>query len=147
MKRSERLQLVQRVAQQHEDKAAKALKMAEQKISFEQRQLDQLLDYQHSYQDTQKLAGSQGIGVQQYLVYQHFLDQIEVMITNQQRVVLQTKQQYQQLMRHWQQLYLRRRSLAQLAEKVSMAEFIEQEKAEQKAIDEIVNQMHARSGP
>ncbi|WP_119394984.1 flagellar export protein FliJ [Salinibius halmophilus] len=144
MKRSERLRLVERVAQQHEDKAAKALKMAEQKISFEQQQLEQLVTYQQTYQNTQKQAGSQGIGVQQYLVYQHFLDQIEVMIANQQRVVNQAQQQYQQLMRHWQQLYLRRRSMAQLAEKVSLSEFMEQQKAEQKAIDEIVNQMQAR---
>lgn len=144
MKRSERLKVVEQIARQHEEKAAQALRMAEQKAEFEQHQLEQLIEYQSNYQQTQKKAGSQGIGVQQYLVYQHFLDQVEVMINNQERVLQQVQVQYQQLMQHWQTLYLRRKSLAQLAEKVSLTEFAEEERIAQKAIDEIVNQMHAR---
>lgn len=144
MKRSERLKVVEQIARQHEEKAAQALRMAEQKAEFEQHQLEQLIEYQSNYQQTQQKAGSQGIGVQQYLVYQHFLDQVEVMINNQERVLQQVQVQYQQLMQHWQALYLRRKSLAQLAEKVSLSEFAEEERIAQKAIDEIVNQMHAR---
>lgn len=136
--------MVEQIARQHEEKAAQALRMAEQKAEFEQHQLEQLIEYQSNYQQTQKKAGSQGIGVQQYLVYQHFLDQVEVMINNQERVLQQVQVQYQQLMQHWQTLYLRRKSLAQLAEKVSLTEFAEEERIAQKAIDEIVNQMHAR---
>lgn len=143
MKRSDRLKLVERVARQHEDKAAQALQMAEQKLAFEYQQLADLQAYQDTYQSTQQQASMQGIGVQQYMVYQHFLDQIEVLISNQQRTIEQVKNQHQQLLNHWQNLYLRRKSLAQLAEKVSLEEFVAEEKQAQKQIDELVMQMHA----
>lgn len=147
VKRSERMQLIERLAQQREDQAAQALAQTRQRIEQERRQLDELHSYRREYQGYLEQQGGAGISILQWRRTQGFIDQLGGVITQQEGVIQRWEQQEQQLIQRWQALYQRRRSLSQLVEKISFEEFVEADRQEQKALDEMVSQMMQRSTP
>lgn len=141
MKRSQRLQLVERLAQQREDQAAQALHQARHQLAGEQRQLAELEGYRGEYQQYLQVQGGQGLSILQWRRTQGFIDQLGQVIAQQEGVIRQWQRQEAQLLEHWRQLYQRRKTLGQLVERVSMEEIIEADRREQKALDEMVSQM------
>ena len=146
-KRSERMQLIERLARQREDQAAQALAQTRQRIEQEHRQLDELVGYRREYQGYLEQQGGEGMSILQWRRTQGFIDQLGGVIQQQEGVIQRWRQQEQQLLQHWRSLYQRRRSLSQLVEKISLEEFIEADRREQKALDEMVSQMMQRSQP
>lgn len=146
MKRSERMQLIERLARQREDQAAQALAQTRQRIEQEQAQLTELEGYRREYQGYLVERGSTGLSILQWRRTQGFIDQLGDVIQQQEGVMRRWHDQEQQLLRRWQALYQRRRSLGQLVEKISIEEFIEADRQEQKALDELVGQMMRQGG-
>jgi len=144
-KRSERMQLIERLARQREDQAAQALAQTRQRIEQERQQLDELFGYRREYQGYLEQQGGKGMSILQWRRTQGFIDQLGSVIQQQEGVIQRWLQQEQQLLQRWQSLYQRRRSLSQLVEKISLEEFIEADRQEQKALDEMVSQMMQRS--
>lgn len=144
-KRSERMQLIERLARQREDQAAQALAQTRQRIEQERLQLDELHGYRREYQSYLEQQGGAGISIMQWRRTQGFIDQLGGVIQQQEGVIRRWQQQEQQLLQHWRTLYQRRRSLSQLVEKISIEEFIEADRQEQKALDEMVSQMTNRA--
>lgn len=141
MKRSERLQIIEKLAQQREDQAAKALAQLRAQLDNEQAQLSELDSYRTEYQAYLQRQGSEGLSIVQWRRTQGFIDQLSQVMQQQQEVIRRCHEQESQLLQHWQRLYQRRKSLEQLVERVSLDEFIAADRAEQKAIDELVSQM------
>ncbi|MCH8530536.1 MAG: flagellar export protein FliJ [Saccharospirillum sp.] len=141
MKRSERLHIIEKLAQQREDQAAKALAQLRAQLENEQAQLDELDSYRTEYQSYLQRQGSEGLSIVQWRRTQGFIDQLSQVMRQQQQVISRFHEQEGQLLQHWQRLYQRRKSLGQLVERVSLDEFIAADRAEQKAIDELVSQM------
>lgn len=141
MKRSERLHIIEKLAQQREDQAAKALAQLRAQLENEQAQLDELDSYRTEYQSYLQRQGGEGLSIVQWRRTQGFIDQLSQVMRQQQEVISRFHQQESQLLQHWQRLYQRRKSLGQLVERVSLDEFIAADRAEQKAIDELVSQM------
>lgn len=141
MKRSERLQIIERLAQQREDQAAKALAQLRAQLENEQAQLAELDSYRAEYQSYLQRQGGEGLSIVQWRRTQGFIDQLTHVMQQQQSVISRIHEQESQLLQHWQRLYQRRKSLGQLVERVSLDEFIAADRAEQKAIDELVSQM------
>lgn len=144
-KRSERLQLIERLAKQREEQAAQALQQARQQLDQEIKQLDELADYQAEYHQALQTSGGNGVSIEQWRRTQGFIDQLEIVMGRQQGVIRQWQEQEAKLLAHWQSLYQRRKTLNQLVEKVSMEELIEADRREQKALDEVVSQMRQRN--
>ncbi|WP_146171264.1 flagellar export protein FliJ [Saccharospirillum sp. MSK14-1] len=145
MKRSERLQVIERLAKQREDQAAQALQQARAQLEQEIKQLDELADYQRDYHQSLQASGGGGISIEQWRRTQGFIDQLETVMGRQRGVIQQWQEQEAKLLAHWQSLYQRRKTLNQLVEKVSMEELIEADRREQKALDEVVSQMRQRT--
>lgn len=146
MKRSERLQIIEKLAQQREDQAARALAQLRTQLDSEKAQLEELDSYRTEYQAYLQRQGSEGLSILQWRRTQGFIDQLTLVMRQQEAVIGRFHEQEAQLLQHWQRLYQRRKSLAQLVERVSLEEFVAADRAEQKAIDELVNQIgNARS--
>ena len=145
MKRSERLQVIERLAKQREDQAAQALQQARAQLEQEVKQLDELAEYQRDYHQSLQVSGGSGISIEQWRRTQGFIDQLETVMGRQRGVIQQWQDQEAKLLAHWQGLYQRRKTLSQLVEKVSMEELVEADRREQKALDEVVSQMRQRS--
>ncbi|WP_108124466.1 flagellar export protein FliJ [Saccharospirillum mangrovi] len=144
-KRSERLQLIERLAKQREEQAAQALQQARNQLGQEIKQLEELANYQAEYHQSLQVSGSTGVSIEQWRRTQGFIDQLEIVMGRQQGVIRQWQDQEAKLLAHWQSLYQRRKTLNQLVEKVSMEELIEADRREQKALDEVVSQMRQRN--
>lgn len=145
MQRSERLQVIERLAKQREDQAAQALQQARVQLEQEVKQLEELADYQREYHHSLQVSGGSGISIEQWRRTQGFIDQLETVMGRQHRVIAQWQEQEAKLLAHWRSLYQRRKTLNQLVEKISMEELIEADRREQKALDEVVSQMRQRS--
>lgn len=144
MKRSARLKMVEQVAMVHENKAAQALALAQQQLQQEQERLQSLRDYQQDYQHTGQHRGHTGMSMHQFLTIQSFLDQIEVLLVRQQEAIDAAKHQLEYSRGQWLRLHQRRKSIAGLAEKMELQEWLAQEKQEQKQLDDLIVQMQAR---
>lgn len=143
-KRSERLQLIERLAKQREEQAAQALQQARQQLGQEIKQLEELAEYQAEYHQALQTSGNHGVSIEQWRRTQGFIDQLEIVMGRQQGVIRQWQEQEAKLLAHWQSLYQRRKTLNQLVEKVSMEELVEADRREQKALDDVVSQMQQR---
>lgn len=144
MKRSARLKLVEQVTQAHEQKAAQVVAVAQQALEREQERLQALAQYQLDYQQQGASRGQQGMSINHFLTIQGFLDQIDTLTQQQEYSVSLADQQLQQAKAAWLRLYHRRKSIAQLAEKVELQEWLVQEKQEQKILDDLIVQMQSR---
>lgn len=144
MKRSQRFAVIERLAKQREDQAAQALQQARAQLAQEQQQLEELAGYQAEYHRALEVTGGSGISIEQWRRTQGFIDQLETVMVSQRRVIGQWQEQEARLLEHWQSLYQRRRTLNQLVERFSMEELVEADRREQKALDEVVNQMRQR---
>lgn len=145
MKRSERLQVIERLAKQREEQAAQALQQARAQLAQEVQQLEELAGYQQEYHNALQASGSGGVSIEQWRRTQGFIDQLETVMVRQRQVIGQWQQQEAKLVAHWQSLYQRRKTLNQLVERVSLDELIEADRREQKALDEVVSQMRQRN--
>ncbi len=144
MKRSARLKLVEQVAEAHEQKAAQALSLAQQQLEKEQQRLQSLLDYQQDYQKQGNERAQQGMNIHYFLTIQGFMDQLDTLEQQQKFAIEQAEKQLLQAKQHWLQLYQRRKSIGQLAEKVELQEWLAQEKQQQKILDDLIVQMQSR---
>jgi flagellar FliJ protein len=147
MKRSDRMQIIEKLARQREDQAAHALAQTRQRLEQEVAQLNELEGYRSEYLTYLETQGSVGLSIMQWRRTQGFIDQLGGVIGQQEGVIKQWQRQEQQVLMQWQTLYQRRKSIGNLVDKLSMEELVEADKQEQKALDELVGQMLQRSGP
>lgn len=139
MLRSNRLQIVEKLAKQREDQAAQALAQVRAQIETEEKRLSELLDYREEYQTYLSTQGAQGISMQQWRRTQGFIDQLADLAQRQQLTIQQWHQREAQVMQKWRELYQRRKNIGSYIEKISMEEAVAADKQEQKQIDELVN--------
>lgn len=144
MKRSSRMEVVERVIRQQEDRAAAALGLAQTQVKQEQQKLQELHDYLNSYENDMLSKGGQGISGQQWQNFQYFLGQLEQVIGQQQHTIVVAEQQLEKIRLQWQQIHIKRKSIASLVENIRFEEWMVEEKREQKALDELVSQLQAR---
>lgn len=136
IKRSKRMAVVLTLAERAEDLAAQRLQEARQQHQLEQDKLQELREYFQDYAD-QIDQQRQGLTAQTMMTYRHFLQQLEQSVTVQQTRVKQGEQLNERLLVEWQQLYHRRRSIAELIQRLQVSENAALEKQLQKEIDEL----------
>jgi len=143
--RAERLGIVEKLAKQREDQAAQALAQIRNQLEVEQKRYDELIDYRLDYQTYLDQKGTEGISMQQWRRTQGFIDQLTDLAARQQTTLSSWQQREAQIMDKWRELYQRRKNIGQFINKISIEEAIAADKAEQKQIDELINQRFSQS--
>jgi len=144
MKRSERLSVVERLIAKQEQQMAQALGIARQQLAGEEKKQSELEDYLVSYQDDLTAKSQKGVSGAQWQNYQFFIGQLESVIVQQQRAVNRAQEQVMMVTKKWQQINIKKKSMSGLIDNIRMEELVEQEKKDQKEIDDLVNQMMAQ---
>ena len=141
MKRSQRMQPVRKLKQQEERQLAKKLAQAQQALQREESQLTMLHQYQREY--FQGLTGSQQqartgtISATDLEKYQMFLSRLERAIQNQNQVKVLKEKAVEAARQAWAQANARLKALDNLIETMRLEEQREQDKKEQRLIDDL----------
>lgn len=141
MKRSERLSVVEKLIAKQEQQMAQALGIARQQLAGEEKKQAELEEYLVSYQDDLTTKSQQGVSGAQWQNYQFFIEQLESVILQQKRSVYRSQEQVKMVTQKWQQINIKKKSMGGLIDNIRMEELVEQEKKDQKVIDDMVTQM------
>lgn len=139
MKRSQRLQVVEKLAKQREDQAAAALVQIRNQLKLEQQRYDELVQYRDEYMGYLDTQGNQGMSIEQWRRTQGFIDQLGDLMVRQSHTIQQWLEREDQILKKWQLAYQRRKNIAQYIENISIEELVIADKKEQQAIDELVS--------
>lgn len=140
MSRSQRLQIVEKLAKQREDQAAQALAQVRAQLESEESRLEELVQYRQEYLNYLDTQGSQGISMQQWHRTQGFIDQLADLAVRQQQAIATWRQREHQVLDKWRELHQRRKNIGGYIDKISTEEAIAADKKEQKLIDELISQ-------
>jgi len=140
MKRSVRLNIVEKLAKQREDQAAQALAEVRSQLEIEDKRLQELVEYREEYMGYLDQQGAAGISMQQWRRTQGFIDQLADLAQRQQIAIDGWRAREQQVLDKWRLLYQRRKNIGQYINKLSMEELAAEDKKEQKVIDELISQ-------
>jgi flagellar FliJ protein len=144
MKRSKRLGTVVDLAQRKVEEAALALAFVQRKLGEEENKLAQLEQYLSEYRATIQSQGRKGFSVQEFRRYNAFSENVAKAITQQTQQVNTVKHQIEQVRRHWQMLDGRHKGVLKLRDKALTQENVEQERQEQKELDELAGRWRLR---
>lgn len=141
MKRSERMQPVRKLKQQEERQLAKRLAQAQQALQKEESQLQMLQQYQREYFNAVTGSQSQGstgsIRAIDLEKYQMFLSRLERAIQNQGEVRVLREKAVEAARQAWAEANSRLKALDNLIEKMRFEEEREQDKREQRMLDDM----------
>jgi len=139
MQRSKRLEPIRLMAERDERQAAETLGKTRQQLEEQDQRLGQLREYKLEYQHRLVESGRQGMTAPQIISFQNFLNQLELAIEQQRAIVDKLSQTLQQQQALWQQKYLRLKAMETVVNQHLTQEAAVAAKAEQKLIDELVN--------
>ena len=141
--RAKRMQLVLSLTERQEKDAAARVEECKTLLVQEQEQLQQLQDYSGQYMEA--YADKSGsLQVQERINYSSFIQRLTVAIDEQRFKVERTAKVHEQALARWQDVYLRRKSISQLIERLQQEENALLDKRLQKELDELAAQQFNR---
>lgn len=142
-RRSQRLAVVLRLAEQQEQASAQRLADYRVQIAGEQAQLEQLQHYAEDYMGDygQRRTGLRGSDM---IAYSSFIRRLMEAQDEQRRKLAAMDQTLAKLQADWQDRYRHRQSVAQLIERLQRAENQAEERRLQKELDEFAAQQLRR---
>lgn len=142
--RSERLKVVLDLEQRKEDEALDVMNRARQQVQHHQQQLESLRQYQADYRD-QMRQGQQGVvTVSRLQGWQAFIAQLDQAILAEEKQVQRAVMSFEKARDAWREAYERKQGMVRHIEACRAQEQRDQDKREQKALDEAANRIHAR---
>ncbi|WP_148862333.1 flagellar export protein FliJ [Marinobacter fonticola] len=142
--RSQRLQVVLALEQRREDQALDLMNRARQQLQHHQQQLESLRQYQADYR-VQMRQGQQGVvSVNRLQGWQAFIAQLDHAIQAEEKQAQRANASYEKARDGWREAYERKQGMVRHIEACRAQEQREQDKREQKALDEAANRIHAR---
>ncbi|PCK06342.1 MAG: flagellar export protein FliJ [Alteromonadaceae bacterium] len=136
--RSKRMTVVLDLAKREQDQAAKSLELHQQKLLEEQARLRELESYYRDYEgDSGGLQTT--LRASQLANSRRFLGQLAEAQRQQEVQIAQLEKNYDAARQHWMECHLKQENLDKLIERYRQEEASEQEKHEQKQIDELVS--------
>ena len=130
MKRSRRLQPVARLAENHEQQAARALGDAQTQLTQAEQRLGELQSYREEYERRFQQMGSSGMGSLQMADYRQFLHNLSKAIEQQEVIVQQAMNLVVQRKQHW---FAKRGNTQMLDNVVQRYESMEQREDDRKS--------------
>lgn len=133
---SKRWQTVVDIAGIESDKAGQDLQESRQQHTEQQRQLEQLLQFQQEYKERLAAVAETGMDARQMQNYRQFLRQLGKAVEQQLKVVAGTDQKLDEQQKLWLSHYQRKSALDNLLATSLRREQYEQEQREQKETDD-----------
>ena len=146
MTRSRRLKPVVQHADDKEQQALQEVARCQNQLQAEQQRLDQLQQYRHEYQsrktDTGKLYSSFEL-----VEFQRFLQQLDQTIEQQQLVLKQCEVTLNGKREQWKETRVNAKLMHKVVDNLQQQETRQQEKIEQKEMDEHALRQHGQPSP
>ena len=136
MKRSRRLYPVARFAHQQERDAARTLGDSLRQADQQQKQLDDLINYRDQYVAGFQAAGKEGLTAVQLRDYQLFLSRLDSAITQQQKILEDSRRHCELSQTAWQDRHGHSKMIDKVVEDREQAEHRQQERQEQREQDD-----------
>lgn len=144
MKRSDRLSTVLRVAEVKEAKVAKQFGRLQEQLLYEQKKLEQLLNYETEYQESAKPAAGRPVTVRRLQQMSQFLTQLTQAVHQQQQQVDNINKHCESLRDVWVEAHQHTQTMQQLLDRYRQEEQRQEEKQEQQDADEVNTQQFIR---
>ena len=144
-RRSQRLQVVLDVEDRHEQAARERFQSAQQALAEQKQRLDELERYHNEYQQQIREDASGTTSAARLQAGQQFISQLVAAIAQQQQQVDRHQAAVEEARKQWQAAREKREGMARYIETCRRREAREDERREQKALDEAANQRYARS--
>ncbi len=136
MKRSERMQTVERVVSDAEKKRAEALAARERHVTECERKLQELESYQKSYAEQFQTRAGAGMGAAGLRDYQTFMLRLEEAVKQQTQLLEKAKTDRDAERKVWQHAAQRAEAVGGLVERWQKEEQYQQDKQDQRDSDE-----------
>ena len=136
MKRSQRLDPIQRYRKEREDQAAARLREANQRCDQLAAQIEQLRAFRQEYAGQINQLGGAGLSVHRLRLIQDFVSRLDDLIAEQEEKLAQLQQAREAARAAWEAEYRDRRALDTLVGRYQEEERRQEQRAEQKALDE-----------
>lgn len=136
MKRSKRLQPVQRIAAHRERDAAKQLGAMHRQVQEQQQRLQDLVNYRGEYSKRFSDSSGAGVDARRLQEYRRFLSQLNLAIEQQQQRLQEVTRQRDQARCNWEQRYTHTQVLNKVQQRYQTQELHSQQQREQKETDE-----------
>jgi len=147
MKKSARLAPLLKLEQNKEQEQVKALGQARSAVAVQVEKLQQLVDYRSEYEQMVSQEGSQGISATRLQGYHQFLNRLTAAITQQKEQLELTKQQENMAQNQWFQQRGAVKRMDNLIDRNVYQERLEEDKREQKMLDEQAQQLQRLRRP
>jgi len=144
MKKSERLAPILKLETNREQQCVKALGDARSRVAVQVEKLQQLVSYRGEYETMVTQEGGQGISASRLQGYHQFLNRLTAAITQQEEQVELARQQEQTAQARWFEQRGAVKSMDTLIERNVTQERRDDDKREQKALDEQAQQLRHR---
>lgn len=145
MRRSARLQVVLDLESRREQAALERFQAALADLQRQQERLGELERYHEEYQQQLRDNTNRTVAAAQLQAGQQFISQLAAAIAQQQQQVDHHSERVEQAREEWRQAWERREGMSRYIETCRERERREDERLEQKAVDEAANQRFARA--
>ncbi|MGB0733407.1 MAG: flagellar export protein FliJ [Pontibacterium sp.] len=135
-KRSDRLALVQDLAEKKRKAADQMLAQSKARITQGEAQLAQLREYKDEYHKAFEAQGRQGLTLAKIDTYQAFITKLALAIEQQVKALEANRQELKAVEQHWARCYAQEQGMTKLVDKSRDDEQRAEEKKLQAALDE-----------
>ncbi len=142
--KSDRLEIVKKLAEKKEAAAALSLQKAHIQLIEEQKQYDQVQDYYQEY--LSKSTHQNNISIDELTRMRGFTHRLSNSVTQIMGQISDTEITINTLQKEWMVLRHRRRVLEDLINRAKKEEQTNEDKVEQKIMDELISQKYCRDG-
>lgn len=144
MKRSERLQVVLDLELRREDDALEVMARAREQWDQAVQRLDELHQYHLDYQEQLRAASRGRVMASQLQGWQQFISRLADAITHQEQRLTEAKAYFEQTRDAWREVHERRRGVERYIGECRNQEQRDDDRQEQKQLDEAANNRFAR---
>lgn len=132
-----RLEVIARIAAEREKQKAYRMGASQSSLTKAEQGLQQILGYRDEYRRTITEHGKGGVDVFSFTQFNAFLKHLDLSLESQQEKIINCRRQLQMDRGLWQQARARHQALAKLLERYRKAEQKQQEKREQRLLDDL----------
>jgi flagellar FliJ protein len=143
VKRSKRMQTVEKAVSEVEKKRAEALATSERRVSESETRLSELETYQKSYADRFNTSAGAGMGAAKLRDFQTFMARLAEAVKQQGQMVLKAKADRDAEMRTWQHAAQRAEAVGGLVKRWQSEEQRQDDRREQNESDERSQRIHS----
>lgn len=147
MRRSERLQVVLDQETRREQAALEVMQQARARLDQEQGQLNELRRYHGEYQDEMRQTSRGRVAVSRLQSLQYLISQLDSAMNQQQRQISKAEAEFMRCREAWRKAYERREGMSRYIQTCRQREQYEDDRQEQKAVDEAASLRFARRRP